>query len=66
MTAFYQAVGREHPDEGLVVHTDRGSQYTSQRFQSLLLRYGCQQSMSRKGNPYDNMTMLSWNPSIAH
>ena len=32
MTAFYQAVGREHPDEGLVVHTDRGSQYTSQQF----------------------------------
>ena len=54
MSAFYQAVGREHPDEALIVHTDRGSQYTSQRFQSLLLRYGCRQSMSRKGNPYDN------------
>jgi putative transposase len=40
MAAFYQAVGREHPQEGLIVHTDRGSQYTSQRFQSLLLRYG--------------------------
>ena len=60
MSAFYQAVGREHPDEGLVVHTDRGSQYTSQRFQSLLLRYGCRQSMSRKGNPYDNAVMESF------
>lgn len=26
MSAFYQAVGREHPNEGLLVHTDRGSQ----------------------------------------
>jgi len=56
MTAFYQAVGREHPDEGLIVHTDRGSQYTSQRFQA----FGCQQSMSRKGNPYDNAVMESF------
>ena len=24
MSAFYQAAGREHPEEGLVVHTDRG------------------------------------------
>ena len=60
MAAFYQAVGREHPNEGLVVHTDRGSQYTSQRFQAQLLRYGCQQSMSRKGNPYDNAVMESF------
>jgi transposase InsO family protein len=28
--------------------------YTSQRFQAVLQRNGCQQSMSRKGNPYDN------------
>lgn len=60
MSAFYQAVGREHPEGGLVVHTDRGSQYTSQRFQALLLRYGCRQSMSRKGNPYDNAVMESF------
>jgi transposase InsO family protein len=28
LTAFYQTVGRKHPQEGLIVHTDRGSQYT--------------------------------------
>lgn len=60
MSAFYQGIGREHPDEGLIVHTDRGSQYTSSRFQALLLRYGCRQSMSRKGNPYDNAVMESF------
>ena len=60
MSAFYQAVGREHPEKGLIVHTDRGSQYTSQRFSALLLRYGCRHSMSRKGNPYDNAIMESF------
>lgn len=60
MAAFYQAIGREHPQEGLIVHTDRGSQYTSQRFQSLLLRYGCKQSMRRKGNLHDNAVMESF------
>jgi putative transposase len=60
ISAFYQAIGRQHPSEGLIVHTDRGAQYTSQRFQALLERYGCQQSMSRKGNPYDNAVMESF------
>ncbi len=60
ISAFNQAIGREHPKEGLIVHTDRGAQYTSQQFQTLLLRYGCQQSMSRKGNPYDNAVMESF------
>lgn len=41
MSAFYQAIGREHPEAGLEVHTDRGAQNTSQRFQALLLRYSC-------------------------
>ncbi len=60
LSALNQAIGREHPEEGLLVHTDRGSQYTSQRFQALLVRYGIQQSMSRKGNPYDNAIMESF------
>jgi len=34
--------------------------YTSQNFQALLLRFGCKQSMSRKGNPYDNAVMESF------
>jgi len=63
MTAFYQAVGREHPEKGLIDHTDRGAQYTSHRFGAVLAHHGCQQSMSRKGNPYDNAVIQS--PSIA-
>lgn len=57
LSALNQAIGREHPEEGLLVHTDRGSQYTSQRFQALLMRYSFRKSMSRKGNPYDNAIM---------
>lgn len=60
LAAFYQAIGREQPEKGLIVHTDRGSQYTSHRFGALLTRYQCVQSMSRKGNPYDNAVMESF------
>ena len=42
------------------VFTDRGSQYTSLRFQALLQRYSFQQSISRKGNPFDNAIMESF------
>ncbi len=37
-----------------VVHTDRGSQYVSNIYRALLHRHGLQQSMSGKGNCYDN------------
>ncbi|WP_081904345.1 DDE-type integrase/transposase/recombinase [Brevibacillus thermoruber] len=52
--AFLQAVGRERPSAGLIVHTDRGSQYTSRRYQSTLAAHGAILSMSRSGDPYDN------------
>ena len=60
MSALNQAVGREHPSKGLIVHTDQGAQYTSKRFCALLHCYGFCQSMSRKGNPYDNAVMESF------
>lgn len=60
LSALNQAIGREHPLEGLIIYTDRDSQYTSQRFQAMCIRYGFVQSMSRKGNPYDNAIMESF------
>ena len=57
---FLQACGKEHPQTGLIVHTDQGSQYTSSRYQSTLRQVGAQSSMSRKGNPYDNAMMESF------
>ncbi|GAB6046496.1 hypothetical protein JCM19379_03180 [Methyloparacoccus murrellii] len=47
-------VGRRRPGKGLLVHSDRGSQYASGRFQALLKDQGYVCSMSRKGNCWDN------------
>lgn len=58
--AFKQAYQRESPKEGLIVHTDQGSQYTGSRFQELLRQKKCKSSMSRKDNPYDNALMESF------
>ncbi|RSK47606.1 transposase [Hymenobacter rigui] len=42
------------PAAGLVVHSDQGSPYTATRFKNVLTRHGAVQSMSRRGNCYDN------------
>ena len=48
------AVRREKPTENLVFHSDRGVQYASHTYRQDLERYSIRQSMSRKGDPYDN------------
>jgi putative transposase len=45
---------RRKPLPGLIVHSDRGSQYCGHEFQSALKDYGMQSSMSRKGDCWDN------------
>lgn len=50
--------GRRFP-EGLIVHSDRGSQYGANKFRALLDSAGTSQSMSDKDNPYDNAHMES-------
>lgn len=52
--AMNMAIHRERPESGLIFHSDRGSQYCSNAYQSLLRRNKITPSMSRKGNPYDN------------
>nr|WP_083341475.1 IS3 family transposase [Nitrosomonas eutropha] len=42
------------------VHTDRGSQYASESHRQLLKQHGIQQSMSRKGNCWDNAVSESF------
>jgi len=54
LTAFNRAVAVCQPPPGLLVHADRGSQYTSDAFTSLLDRTQAIASLSRPGNPYDN------------
>ncbi len=52
--ALRMAVQQRRPSPGLVVHSDRGSQYASDQYQALLADHGFVCSMSRKGNCWDN------------
>jgi transposase InsO family protein len=60
ITALKQAIWRRRPSSGLIFHSDRGSQYASNDFKELLNTHNMIQSMSRKGNPYDNTIMESF------
>ena len=54
------ALKQRRPMQGLVHHTDRGSQYASMDYQIELERAGAVCSMSRKGNCYDNAVAESF------
>jgi len=54
INAMKMAIRRENPKTWLIFHSDRGSQYCSNDFKDLLKTNHIRQSMSRKGNPYDN------------
>lgn len=52
--ALMMAIWKRRPAPGLIVHSDRGSQYTSELYQKTLSDYGFICSMSRRGCCYDN------------
>lgn len=54
LNALDMAVRREHPQKPLIFHSDRGVQYASSGYRRRLEALHICQSMSRKGNPYDN------------
>ena len=54
VSALKMAVNRQRPQNGLVFHSDRGVQYASSGYREILAEYNITQSMSRKGDPYDN------------
>lgn len=56
-SALQMAIAQRHPPAGLIVHSDRGSQYASETHRALLTRHGLLASMSRKGNCWDNAVM---------
>jgi transposase InsO family protein len=58
--ALLMALWKRKPDKGLVWHTDRGSQYASESHRTLLTQHGIRQSMSRKGNCWDNAVSESF------
>lgn len=58
--AWKMALLNRHPPAGLLHHSDRGSQYTSETYRGQLAELECQVSMSRTGNCYDNAAMESF------
>ena len=59
-SALNQAIGRRNPQAGLIHHSDRGSQYASGNYQTLLKEHGITPSMSRKGDCWDNAVAESF------
>jgi putative transposase len=62
--ALALAVQRRLPGEGLLAHSDRGSQYASEHYQLLLEKHGITCSMSRRGDCWDNAPMESFFASL--
>lgn len=60
ITALTMALQARKPPNGLIHHSDRGSQYASNNYQQLLKDNKICCSMSRKGNCYDNAVMESF------
>jgi transposase InsO family protein len=58
--ALNNSVTNRRPARGLIIHSDRGSQYASFDYQQLLQQYGFICSMSRKGDCWDNSPMESF------
>ncbi len=58
--ALIMALKNRNPPKGLIWHTDRGSQYASYSHKDLLEENGIIQSMSRKGNCWDNAVAESF------
>ena len=62
--ALQMAIWRRKKPQGVIIHSDRGSQYCSHDYQKLLAENGFICSMSKKGDCYDNASMESWNHSF--
>jgi putative transposase len=60
------AIAQRRPAPGLVVHSDRGSQFASAAYRQILAAHGFIASMSRKGNCYDNAHIESFWSSLKY
>lgn len=63
-SALMKALQKRDPQPGLIFHSDRGSQYASQRIGSILKAWQVQQSMSSTGDCFDNAMMESFFSSL--
>ena len=58
--ALTMAIWKRKPKKGLIWHSDRGSQYASDSHRAVLKDHGIIQSMSRKGDCWDNAVAESF------
>jgi putative transposase len=66
IAALAMAVSRRRPPPGLIVHSDRGTQFASAAYRQVLAHHGFIASMSRKGNCYDNAFIESFWSSLKY
>lgn len=64
INAMNKALINRNPNEGIIFHSDQGSQYISNDFEKLLNDNIIRHSYSKKGYPYDNASMESFNSII--
>lgn len=62
--ALRMAIWQRRPKAGLIVHSDRGSQYASKAYRRLMKSHGFIGSMSRKGDCWDNSVVESFFGSL--
>ena len=62
--ALLHAIEQRRPEEGLLIHSDRGKEYYANDYQEMLKENGMICSMSRLGNCYDNAVMESFFHSL--
>lgn len=63
--ALQMAIARRHPEAGLLHHSDRGTEFTCDRYQTALRAIGVEVSMSRTGDCWDNAAMEAFFATLA-
>lgn len=66
VAALLMALAKRCVKKGLIHHSDRGSQYASKEYTSLLKEHNILISMSRRGNPYDNAAAESFMKTLKY
>ena len=66
LTALQRALAWRQPAVGLIHHTDRGGQYASHDYRGVLTAHGVVQSMSRRGDCWDNAVAESFFATLEH
>ena len=64
LSALDMAVARRQPEPGLIVHSDQGQPYASRDYRACIKQYEMVQSMSRKGDCWDNTVADSFFASV--